>query len=103
MTSEIDLELGLSVYSTKFPGAKGTIKESNEDFQVSEVISEKASNSISEDNGLAVYILKKNGIDTNHALRDVEKRFGLVLVAFGLKDSSAVTEQYVQAKLYQDH
>ena len=98
MTSEIDLELGLSVYSTKFPGAKGTIKESNEDFQVSEVISEKASNSISEDNGLAVYILKKNGIDTNHALRDVEKRFGLVLVAFGLKDSSAVTEQYVQAK-----
>ena len=54
MTSEIDLELGLSVYSTKFPGAKGTIKESNEDFQVSEVISEKASNSISEDNGLAV-------------------------------------------------
>ena len=98
MTSEIDLELGLSVYSTKFPGAKGTIKESNEDFQVSEVISEKASNSISEDNGLAVYILKKNGIDTNHALRDVEKRFGFVLVAFGLKDSSAVTEQYVQAK-----
>jgi tRNA pseudouridine13 synthase len=95
---EIDSELGLSVYSTKFPGTKGKIKQTNEDFEVNEVISEKASNTISEDNGLAVYILRKNGIDTTHALRDVEKRFGLVLRALGLKDSNAVTEQYVQAK-----
>ena len=98
MIPKIDLELGLSVYSTKFPGTKGTIKENNENFQVIEVISDKASNAISEDNGLAVYILRKNGIDTTHALRDVEKRFGLVLRALGLKDSNAVTEQFVQAK-----
>jgi len=95
---EIDSALGLSVYSTKFSGTKGKIKQINEDFEVNEIISEKASNSISEDNGLAVYILRKNGIDTTHALRDVEKRFGLVLRALGLKDSNAVTEQYVQAK-----
>ena len=98
MIPEIDSELGLSVYSTKFPGTKGKIKQTNEDFEVSEVISEKALNAISEDNGLAVYILRKNGTDTTHALRDVEKRFGLVLRALGLKDSNAVTEQYVQAK-----
>ena len=98
MISEIDSELGLSVYSTKFPGTNGKIKQTNEDFEVNEIISEKASNAISEDKGLAVYILRKNGIDTIHALRDVEKRFGLVLRALGLKDANAVTEQYIQAK-----
>ncbi len=98
MIPEIDSELGISVYSTNFAGIKGKIKQNNEDFTVSEVISEKASNKISENNGLAVYILKKNGIDTTHALRDVEKRFGLVLRALGLKDANAITEQYVQAK-----
>ena len=98
MISEIDSELGLSVYSTNFPGTKGKIKQNNKDFEVSEVISEKASNTISEDSGLAVYTLRKNGIDTTHALHDVEKRYGLVLRALGLKDSNAITEQYVQAK-----
>ena len=98
MIPEIDSELGLSVYSTNFPGTKGKIKQRNEDFVVREIISEKASNTITEDNGLAVYILRKNGIDTTHALHDVEKRFGLVHRALGLKDSNAITEQYVQAK-----
>jgi len=95
---EIDSEVGLSVYSTKFSGSKGKIKQSNEDFQVSEVISEKALGTISEDNGLSVYLLTKNGIDTTHALHDIEKRYGLSLRALGLKDSNAVTEQFVQTK-----
>ena len=98
MIPEIDSELGLSVYSTKSPGTNGKIKQTNEDFEVNEIISEKALKVISEDKGLAVYILRKNGIDTTHALHDVEKRYGLVLRALGLKDSNAITEQYVQAK-----
>ena len=98
MIPEIDSEVGLSVYSTKFSGSKGKIKQSNEDFQVSEVISEKALGTISEDNGLSVYLLTKNGIDTTHALHDIEKRYGLSLRALGLKDSNAVTEQFVQTK-----
>ena len=98
MIPEIDSELGLSVYSTKFSGSKGKIKQSNEDFEVSEVISEKALHAISEDSGHSVYLLRKNGIDTSHALRDVEKRYGLMLRALGLKDSNAVTEQFVQTK-----
>ena len=98
MIPEIDSEVGLSVYSTKFSGSKGKIKQSNEDFQVSEVISEKALGTISEDNGLSVYLLTKNGIDTTHALHDIEKRYGLTLRALGLKDSNAVTEQFVQTK-----
>ena len=45
--------------------------------------------------GHAVYLLKKSGIDTNHALIDIEKRYGLVLKSLGLKDANAKTEQYV--------
>ena len=95
MIPKIDHELGLSVYSTKFPGCSGKIKLQNEDFKVKEIISEKSKKLISDNDGFAVYLLKKNGIDTTHALADVKKRFGLVLKSLGLKDSSAVTEQYV--------
>ena len=49
------------------------------------------------DAGYAVYKLEKNGIDTNHALAEVQKRTGVRLKALGLKDSRAVTSQYVCA------
>jgi len=95
---KIDSDIGISLYATKSVGTGGTIKKSNDDFKVKELLSEKALKTISNDHGLSVYILKKNGIDTSHALRDVEKRFGLVLKSLGLKDANAVTEQYVFSK-----
>lgn len=39
--------------------------------------------------------MKKQGIDTNHALSDILTRYGLRLKALGLKDANANTEQYV--------
>ena len=42
-----------------------------------------------------VYILAKRGIDTAHALDAVRKMTGAKLKPLGLKDASAVTEQYV--------
>ena len=98
MIPKIDSDLGISLYATKSVGTGGTIKKSNDDFKVKELLSEKALKTISNDHGLSVYILKKNGIDTSHALSDVEKRFGLVLKSLGLKDASAITEQYVFSK-----
>ena len=98
MIPKIDSDIGISLYATKSVGTGGTIKKSNDDFKVKELLSEKALKTISNDHGLSVYILKKNGIDTSHALRDVEKRFGLVLKSLGLKDASAITEQYVFSK-----
>ena len=98
MIPKIDTDIGISVYSTKFSRVSGKIKNCSNDFFVSEIISKKILDTISENDGFSVYILQKNGIDTTHALRDVEKRFGLVLSALGLKDSTAVTEQYVQTK-----
>ena len=98
MIPKIDSDIGISLYTTKSVGTGGSIKKSNDDFKVKELLSEKALKTISNDNGFSVYSLQKNGIDTSHALRDVEKRFGLVLKSLGLKDANAVTEQYAFSK-----
>jgi len=62
---------------------------------VSEMISEKSQNSIKENDGYAVYKLKKKKIDTNHALSDIFRKKGIRLKSLGLKDASAITEQFV--------
>jgi tRNA pseudouridine13 synthase len=92
---EIDLKIGISVYSTKFDGIGGKIRVKPEDFQVSELISEKAKKSIKDQDGYAVYKLKKKRIDTNHALSGIFRQKGIRLKSLGLKDASAITEQFV--------
>jgi tRNA pseudouridine13 synthase len=92
---QIDDEIGISVYTTKPSSVSGKIKQNENDFLVKEVLSEKAIDSFDNLDGHAVYLLKKSGIDTNHALIDIEERYGLVLKALGLKDAHAQTEQYV--------
>ena len=87
----------MGLYSTDTPGTGGSIKEKREDFAVNEVLAEKTLSRIAENTGYAVYKLDKNGIDTNHALAEVQKRTGVRLKALGLKDSRAVTSQYVCA------
>lgn len=95
MIPTIDSEIGISVYSTTFPGCGGKIKTLDNDFKVSEVISKKTIDSISEEGNYAVYKLKKSGIDTTHSLSSIFKKYGIRLKSLGLKDASAVTEQYV--------
>jgi len=43
---KIDTEIGITVYSTKFDGIGGKIRVEPEDFQVTELISEKIKKSI---------------------------------------------------------
>ena len=95
MIPPLDSQIGISVYSTKFSGIGGKIRIEPEDFKVTELISEKAENSIKEQNGYAVYKLKKKKIDTNHALSGIFRKKGIRLKSLGLKDASAVTEQFV--------
>ena len=95
MIPKIDSQIGISVYSTKFEGIGGKIRTTSEDFEVSEVISDKSLKLISEQSDYAVYKLKKKNIDTNHALSDIFRKKGLRLKALGLKDASAITEQFV--------
>jgi len=92
---DLDSQIGITVYSTKFNGIGGKIKVKPEDFQVTEVISQRAQNSINVEEGYAVYKLKKKKIDTTHALSDVFRKKGIRLKSLGLKDASAITEQFV--------
>ena len=95
MIPNLDSQIGIAVYSTQFTGIGGKIRVKPEDFEVTELISEKAQNSINEQNGYAVYKLKKKKIDTNHALSGIFKQKGIRLKSLGLKDASAITEQFV--------
>ena len=95
MISDLDSKIGIAVYSTKFAGIGGRIRLTPEDFQVSEIISQRAQDSIGDVEGYAVYKLKKKKIDTNHALSDIFRKKGIRLKSLGLKDSSAITEQFV--------
>ena len=95
MIPNLDSEIGITVYSTEFNGIGGKIRIEPEDFQVTELISQRAQNSINDQEGYAVYKLKKKKIDTNHALSDVFRKKGIRLKALGLKDASAITEQFV--------
>ncbi len=95
MIPKIDNDIGISVYSTKSEGCGGRIKNKKDDFQVSEVLSEKTMREISPEGDYAVYKLKKFGIDTTHSLGNIFKKYGIRLKSLGLKDAIAVTEQFV--------
>ena len=95
MIPDLDSQIGITVYSTTFSGIGGKIRVEPEDFQVTELISEKAKKSITDQNGYAVYKLKKKRIDTNHALSGIFRSKGIRLKSLGLKDASAITEQFV--------
>ena len=70
---QIDSKIGISLYTTKFSGIGGKIRIYPEDFEVSELISKRATNSITDESGYAVYKLQKKKIDTNHALSGVDE------------------------------
>ena len=95
MIPKIDSEIGISAYTTNFPGCGGAIRKQKEDFNVSELITKKSSSRICSDSGFAVYKLQKNGIDTRHALDEIFRKRGIRLKSLGLKDASAITEQFV--------
>jgi len=91
----IDAEIGISTFSTKFKGCGGIIREKAEDFVVSEILSKKTLDAISQNSGYTVYKLKKHNLDTSHALNEIFRKYRLKLKALGLKDAFAFTEQFV--------
>ena len=119
----IDATIGIGVYATSFPGLGDgyQIRASVDDFEVDEILSQRAlksirmssdgnepsldndfaiestgtDNSVDGGDGYAVYRLTKRGIDTAHALSAIYKMTGARLKPLGLKDAAATTRQYV--------
>ena len=92
MIPKIDSDIGILAYTTDFLGCGGIIRKQKEDFNVSELITDKSHSRICSESGFAVYKLQKNGIDTTHALAEIFRKHGLRLKSLGLKDASAITE-----------
>ncbi len=99
----IDLATGMEVYSTKIIGIEGRIKQSPDQFVVEEIIDSSFDISTNSDNEhlYPLYQLKKDGIDSNHAVKEAETATGLKLKVVGLKDAKAVTTQYASVNARQ--
>jgi tRNA pseudouridine13 synthase len=94
----IDMLAGIELYSTKFEGIGGHIKDKNEDFEVTEILHNSVFNKFSKiktkKNRFPLYVLEKTGLDSNHALIEIRKELGIHVRILGIKDSKAVSLQY---------
>lgn len=101
---EIDFQAGMECYCTNFAGINGTIKENNEEFQVSEIIDYTFlkppyfSSVQNSEHKFPLYLLEKHNIDSNHAVIEIKKQSGLKLKIMGIKDAKAETSQYASCE-----
>jgi tRNA pseudouridine13 synthase len=99
---DIDKLAGIRYYCTKFRGIGGSIKNSNKDFKVSEVVDKRFLDNLSSNqDGIyryPIYTLEKNNIDSNHALIEIEMKLGIRLKIMGIKDAKAHSKQYVSSE-----
>jgi tRNA pseudouridine13 synthase len=95
---EVDRLAGIECYCTSFEGTGGSIKQRSEDFKVSELLEQSLWNNLSgshdDSHRYPLYILEKEGVDSNHALLEIEREHHLSLRIMGIKDARAITRQY---------
>ncbi len=99
---KIDLMAGIECYCcSDFPGIGGAIKQDSSSFRVSEIVDE-SSLGVSKEFGGAqrypLYLLEKEGVDSNHALFEIEHEHHIRLRVMGIKDAKATTSQYAGAE-----
>ncbi len=94
MLPEVDKHIGIEVYLTPSPSIDASIRQSKDSFIVDEVIDLDALNISTDRSRYALFRLRKSGIDSIHALREVRLKYGIRLKILGLKDAYASTTQY---------
>ena len=98
----IDKMAGIKLYSTRFEGIGGSIKLKNEDFKVLEILVDSISNNISrfpdKSYRFPVFLLHKNGLDSNRAIIEISNQLGTRIKVLGIKDSKADTTQYATSE-----
>ncbi len=92
---------GIECYCTEFAGTGGSIKQASGEFRVSELVDESLLAGVSAKfdgtHRYPLFILEKEGLDSNHALMEIERVHRLRLRVMGIKDAKAVTRQYAGA------
>jgi len=98
---DIDRMAGIECYCTDFSGTGGSIKQESGGFKVSELVEGSFLAGVSPAFGGAhrypLYVLEKEGLDSNHALMEIGRVHRLRLRVMGIKDAKAVTKQYAGA------
>ncbi len=89
-----DREIGIRYYCTEFEGIGGRIRVRPEDFVVEELLNPRVFRPLRSGRYQVLKLIKK-GMDTIHACRVVERLTGARIRYFGMKDSRAVSVQYV--------
>jgi tRNA pseudouridine13 synthase len=93
---------GMECYCTAFAGIGGSIKQDTASFRVSELVDGSLLGGVEKEPGGAhrypLYLLEKEGVDSNHALFEIERAHRLRLRVMGIKDAKAVTSQYAGAE-----
>ena len=88
----------MKCYCTSFSGVGGSIKRKANQFKVSEIIDGSVFGELvpiqDKLHRYPLYILEKSNIDSNHAVSQIKKKFGIELKVIGLKDAKANTKQY---------
>jgi tRNA pseudouridine13 synthase len=95
----IDRLAGIGCYCTGFAGVGGAIKQDSADFKVSEIAGDlDFAQSYGDPYRYPLYLLDKAGVDSNHALFEIEKEHRVRLRVMGIKDARATTRQYAGAQ-----
>lgn len=89
-----DKAIGIGYYCTKFKGIGGRIKVSPEEFRVEELLNPKVPRPLKSGKYQMLKLIKR-GIDTIHACKLIERKNGVRVRYFGMKDSRSVSIQYV--------
>jgi tRNA pseudouridine13 synthase len=89
---------GIGYYCTDFAGVGGSIKQDSASFRVSELVDDSLIAGMKKEFGgphrYPLYLLEKEGVDSNHALFEIERTHRLRLRVMGIKDAKAVTSQH---------
>ena len=99
---EIDQMAGIDWYCCpEFEGIGGSIKRNSSSFRVSEIVDESSigiSKELSSSHRFPLFLLEKEGVDSNHALFEIQREHRVRLRVMGIKDARAVTSQYAGAE-----
>jgi tRNA pseudouridine13 synthase len=94
----IDLAAGMTVYATPGGRHQGKLRTTKEDFQVDEIFDLSQVEQERKPGYVPLYSLRKQGLDTPHAAKELADALKSNVNFAGLKDSSAVTTQYASAR-----
>src|SRR5271155_77356 len=94
----VDYSAGMTVYAT--PGSRhaGKLRTTKEDFLVSEIFDLGQVEHERKEGYVPLYSLKKHGVDTPHAAKELGDALKSNVNFAGLKDSDAITTQYASAR-----